>query len=468
MKVLAEGSFTQEYQRRFAALSGDFNPMHVDAIAARRTLFGVPVVHGVHLLCWALDSWLGSRGPAKTALERLTANFTRGVLVGEAASVAVGQDEEEFALRVQSGQSDRASIQGKLGAALDYAGILPPMTPVACREMDHAAVSAARGRLELTYDEDATRQLFPHLAASLPPFQLAAILATTRLVGMECPGLHSLFIALDLSFAKEATGPPELRFHTTQIDRFGQMRLAVEGPGFQGQLRAMLRPRPSQQAGAAELARLIEKGEFSGQRAVVIGGSRGLGEVTAKLLALGGADVLITYHRGKEDAAAVAADIIAAGGACRIAPFDCQHPEPLVLPEPPTHFYYFATPNITVDKAVPFSPERFTEYCRYYVTNFALTLLEIGKGLPMLDVFYPSTVFLEQAPENMGEYCAAKAAGEELCRQLGKRFPAWHFYAPRLPRMFTDQNNGLLRPKMEASEIVILEHLRAMKRGLPN
>ena len=125
MKVLAEGSFTQEYQRRFAALSGDFNPMHVDAIAARRTLFGVPVVHGVHLLCWALDSWLGSRGPAKTALERLTANFTRGVLVGEAASVAVGQDEEEFALRVQSGQSDRASIQGKLGAALDYAGNKP-------------------------------------------------------------------------------------------------------------------------------------------------------------------------------------------------------------------------------------------------------------------------------------------------------------------------------------------------------
>ena len=68
----------------------------------------------------------------------------------------------------------------------------------------------------------------------------------------------------------------------------------------------------------------------------------------------------------------------------------------------------------------------------------------------------------------MAEYCAAKAAGEELCKQLAKRFPAWRFYAPRLPRLFTDQNNGLLRPKMEASEIVILEHLRAMKRGLPN
>ena len=468
MKVLAERTFTPDYQSRFAALSGDFNPMHMDAVAARRMLFGVPVVHGVHLLCWALDRWMGSRSTATTALERLTVNFTRGVLVGETVRAAVAREEEEFALSVQCGQSDRASIRGRLGPTLDYPETLPPMTPRACREMDYAALSEARGSLPLAYDADAASQLFPHLGASVPPFQLAALLATTRLVGMECPGLNSLYIAMNLSFAKEATGPPELRFHTAQIDRFGQMRLAVEGPGFQGELRVMLRPRPCQQAAAVELARLVGKGEFSGQRAVVIGGSRGLGEVTAKLLALGGADVLITYHRGKKDAATVAADIIAAGGTCGVAPFDCQHPASLALPEPPTHLYYFATPHITAENEVPFSPGRFAEYCRYYATNFAQTLIEVGQGLPMLEVFYPSTVFLDQAPVNMAEYCAAKAAGEELCKQLAKRFPAWRFYAPRLPRLFTDQNNGLLRPKMEASEIVILDHLRAMKRGLPN
>ena len=77
------------------------------------------------------------------------------------------------------------------------------------------------------------------------------------------------------------------------------MRLAVEGPGFQGELHAILRPKPCRQTAAVELARLVGKDEFSGQRAVVIGGSRGLGEVTAKLLALGGADVSITYHLGK-------------------------------------------------------------------------------------------------------------------------------------------------------------------------
>ena len=43
-------------------------------------------------------------------------------------------------------------------------------------------------------------------------------------------------------------------------------------------------------------------GEFANVRALVIGGSRGLGEITAKIIAAGGGDVWITYRRGKEDA----------------------------------------------------------------------------------------------------------------------------------------------------------------------
>src|ERR1700689_5257621 len=43
-------------QLAFAALSGDYNPMHVDALAARRTQAGAPVVHGMHALLWALEA----------------------------------------------------------------------------------------------------------------------------------------------------------------------------------------------------------------------------------------------------------------------------------------------------------------------------------------------------------------------------------------------------------------------------
>ena len=37
--------FTMDDQRAFARLSGDCNPLHVDAVRARRLLFGGPVIH---------------------------------------------------------------------------------------------------------------------------------------------------------------------------------------------------------------------------------------------------------------------------------------------------------------------------------------------------------------------------------------------------------------------------------------
>ena len=60
-RALAERVFTDEDQRHFARLSGDSNPMHLDAAVARRLLTGRQVVHGVHLLLWALERWSPGR-----------------------------------------------------------------------------------------------------------------------------------------------------------------------------------------------------------------------------------------------------------------------------------------------------------------------------------------------------------------------------------------------------------------------
>ena len=51
--VLGSRRFAMEDVESFAELSGDFNPLHVDPVAARRALYGEVVVHGVHSLLWA-------------------------------------------------------------------------------------------------------------------------------------------------------------------------------------------------------------------------------------------------------------------------------------------------------------------------------------------------------------------------------------------------------------------------------
>ena len=437
--------------------------MHMDEIAARRTLLGAPVVHGVHLLCWALESLLARSGGVSGALKRVTVAFTRGVLVGENVQVSGTASGGEFNLSIHRNQAQLAGIKGSFGPAFEYSETLAPVVEQKpCRVMDSTSMAGASGTLPLFLEPKDARRLFPGLSAALPDVQLAFILATTRLVGMECPGLHSLYSALDLSFDGAAAGAPEMNYKATPTDRFGGFLLSVEGPGARGEIRAFLRPAPRAQVEIGELAKQVEAGEFSNQKALVIGGSRGLGEVVAKLLAVGGADVTITWHRGKADAESVAGEIVRAGGRCGVAHFDVNRPMFVDSDKPFTHLYYFATPHITADKSVAFSAERFEQYCQYYVTNFALTLLMAGRDQE-LTVFYPSTIFLDKGRLNTTEYCAAKAAGEEVCKQMMRRFPEWRIYAPRLPRMATDQNNGIMPVRMEAAETVMLRELRQMR-----
>ena len=79
-KTLGEKTFTDQDQRGFASASRDWNPMHVDAVAARRLLSGRQVVHGIHTLIHALNLW-SRNGPVGTL--RVACNFANPVNVGD-------------------------------------------------------------------------------------------------------------------------------------------------------------------------------------------------------------------------------------------------------------------------------------------------------------------------------------------------------------------------------------------------
>ena len=60
--IIAVKHFTFKDQIKFSKLSGDSNPVHLDAVAARRTISGQRVVHGIHSLIWALDALAKEKG----------------------------------------------------------------------------------------------------------------------------------------------------------------------------------------------------------------------------------------------------------------------------------------------------------------------------------------------------------------------------------------------------------------------
>ena len=97
-------TFTLEDQRAFAALSGDGNAIHVDPLRARRSLTGGPVVHGIHGLLWALDTWSARHG-GPVALRAIDVSFVKPIPIDTEVSLVIADKEAGAAIELRLGSS---------------------------------------------------------------------------------------------------------------------------------------------------------------------------------------------------------------------------------------------------------------------------------------------------------------------------------------------------------------------------
>ena len=451
--------FSPEDNRAFAVESGDSNPIHVDPTQARRSPFGAPVVHGVHQVLWALHQGL----PDASRLIRLKAQFPDPLRVGDEARVEANTISPGlWKLRVMTSGRISADIDaeiGEPGAPADIAGWPAALGPEPCRPMTLEALVGDAGVLDLAR---------PPQTRKLTPDQVAFLFGLTRLVGMRAPGLYSLFSAFDVRFSAHGQPRPRLHYRVDKVDaRFARLAIAVESDIAAGQVIAFRRPEPQRQPSAATLAQLVADKPFAHRRALVIGGSRGLGEVSAKLLAMGGANVRLSYHVGADDAAAVVEDIRAAGGVAAAFAYDALDPVaslPGASNWRPTDLYYFATASIGLNEVGQFDPSLFARYCAIYVEGFSRVVrAALKQAAGPLRVFYPSTEYLDRPATRAIEYAAAKAAGETVGDQMAAAFPALSVRHPRLPRLPTDQTLSFSAPVSTQPGAVMAEVMRAAK-----
>lgn len=466
-----EKEFTLANQNIFTKISGDYNKLHTDEIMARRYMFGGIVVHGIHLILWALNIWL-EKLEKPVEFTSLSIVFKKSLNIGAIIKYRLVQESNnEFKIELYGEESVSVILKGNWKFEnLNDINNLDQGFPARqeSKVLSIEDITNASGNVSLCLDKKSVETLFPYLIKYIPLIQIAQLIATTRIVGMECPGHHSIYGTLDVIFDKIVPETSVLNYRVVQfIQKFSLVRLKVKGPSMKGEIKAFLRPEPQKQKTFSEVCNVISPDEFKNQIAVIIGGSRGLGEVTSKILAAGGARIILTYNQGFQDAKKIAEEINSRGERATIKHFnvlDLNKAQIEGFQEySPTHLYYFATPQITGTKGV-FSEKKFKKFCDFYVSGFLNTINLFLKHIPSIKkVFYPSSIFIEELPSNFGEYVASKVAGEILCQFLEKNKEDISIYKPRLPRMATDQTVSIIPVNSNDPIPIMLKHLRKFK-----
>jgi NAD(P)-dependent dehydrogenase (short-subunit alcohol dehydrogenase family) len=305
---------------------------------------------------------------------------------------------------------------------------------------------------------------FPMATQLLGEPAVRALGLSSYFVGMICPGMHSIYSSITFEVA-QPDGDSQ-QFLVKKFDeRFNLLDVELDGV-LVGTLRAFRRPPPTAQPHIRDLDGVVRPGDFAGKRVLVIGGSRGLGETTAKLAALGGAQVTITYATGRSDAEGVASEIRSvAGRECEVVALDLAHP--FAVPDElkakaPDAVFYFATPKIfgkrssildrtALDRFMMFYVERMLELCEW---------LEHSERTEPATVFVPSSVAITDRPKGMLAYSIAKAGAELLADEVNARFRKVRVVYERLPRLATDQTASVINAPFESTVERIRDVLR--------
>jgi hypothetical protein len=260
----------------------------------------------------------------------------------------------------------------------------------------------------------------------------------------------------------DGDGKPMLEWTVTHSrEPYSLLAMAVLGPTLSGKLDTFYRPPPKAPLSYASVAARVQRGAHADWRALIVGGSRGLGEAIAKAVAAGGGEVCITWNRGETEARRIVDEIVAQKGRAMAMHLDVTDTGEWIPPFAASHVFFLATPFIRIEKGGGFDHDLFDALTRCYVHGLDRVARVVHRSVGgSFFLFAPSTALLSTRDSGSSTYCAAKAAMEELVAHLERELKLI-VSAPRLGRIATDQTSSLRQTQAADPLDVALDILRA-------
>lgn len=446
----------------FGRASGDHSPLHMDDAYARRTSFGQRVVHGalgvLHALA-ALPAPPDGRVPVT-----LRARFHAPLFTGQDYTATVEPGAPRTTVRVLDGTRPLLDLELDLGTRPP--GTLPGTGAHRRTEAaDRPLGALTEGGLDAAYDPDeaAYAGLLDSTGAATAgvTVELAALLGwASYLIGMEAPGRSALAAGYTVRLdADDTSDTPGAEARVTAVDhRFGRVELTgrVTGTGLTGTVEAAALVREEVPAPEPDRVRRLLGGTgttLTGQVALVVGASRGLGAALAQALVLQGATVYGGFHRSRAEALAVRQGLGAAADRLHLVQGDWSDPrwcaearERLLREQGRLDVLVLtACPPVTALGLDPAAADRVDAYVLDSLALVRGPLSCLAEDLSGTGgrVLALSSQWVTEPPAGRAHYVAAKSAVEGLVRGAAVEYPSVRFLLARPPRLATSLSGGI-------------------------
>jgi len=437
-------------QKKFSFFSGDFNPIHLDKNESTKTHAGQPIVHGVHLVLWALDIFNIELRIGTT----VSINFKSQVNLNEQIQATYDQDRKKILITnfdksltfcILKIKKDKSIKETKLNNSK-----VPTFTDNTIPDdLEFESILLNKKNYDICGGKDLNlgTSLFPFLAKDIGLNTLYEIACLSSIVGMKVPGKHSLFLDLVIYFS-DKNNPRNYFMVKSKHEILKLISLNYTGVNLNADIKTIYRPQSSETKSIDNLKAQYKCDDSLRQKKVlVIGGSRGIGAYVTKLCAIMGAEVFFTYNSNKGDANSIKKEAMLNEYNVNYARLDITNIEDIYnFKETFDHIYYFATPKIMSNESGVINEILMDKYNLFYVKSFIQVVehfISINKYSKFL---YPSTSYIDENRNDFKEYILSKLEGEKTCINFNRKLHNSILF-PRIPPLNTDQNLSILPKK---------------------
>lgn len=455
--------FTDQDQANFAKFSNDYNPLHLDKKYARKTLPGTTIAHGTHAVLWSIELLLSKYQFIYSKYKVYFHKYIKENSIvnlfwdSKLCKLIIKNKYDVTLVTISCTNKSLITDLNKKACKIDYDNMSQKPTEMEIRKISVGYTSP----IFYSGKKNVINKILPLLSKSLNHEIIKEIALQSYIVGMKVPGLNSLLASLNFNIS--FLNKPQTIYIKHVNKYFNSVKSEYLGKNITSILETFFRPEPVKPISCKEIFNLNSKlPNLKNKSVFVVGGSRGLGAVTSKLLACAGARVTLSYNCGKEEALAVANDIISIGGVCKVIQFTVSPSQTYnVLDDKYEHLYYFPTNKIFHDDIKKSNREIYNSFHEIYVDCFKSLAEYLIKKSQTVKIFYPSSIAIEKPIVSLKDYIEAKKEGEQVCKLLQKKFLI-KVICPRLNRILTDQTNTMVPIKFDNPVDTMLVSIKQM------